>query len=108
MRGEHDAARLLSAHGYDVIETQATRTWHLEPDEGWLPVELRADLIVEMDGRRMVAEVKTGETAPDLGNAATRRQLLEYRVAYPVDGALLVDVENQRIVEVEFPRGTAE
>lgn len=108
VRGEAEATRLLSEHGYDVIETQASRTWHLETDQGWLPIELRADLIVEHRGRRMVAEVKTGDSAPSLGNAATRRQLLEYRVAYPVDGALLVDVDNGRIVEVEFPAGTAE
>jgi hypothetical protein len=105
--GEAEAERLLRAEGYRIIESQATRTWLIETDDGELPIELRADLIVERDGRQLVAEVKTGDAAPSLTNAATRRQLLEYAVAYPVDGALLVDVEAAHILEVAFPTGTA-
>ncbi len=35
---------------------------------------------------------------------ATRRQLLEYAYTYGLDGVLLVDMEAERIVRVEFPR----
>ena len=51
-----------------------------------------------------MAEVKTGISAPLLTNAATRRQLLEYCVAYQVDSVLLVDVDAQAIREVTFGR----
>lgn len=103
VRGEHDAEALLEAHGYAITERQASRLWSLQTDDGVIEVELRADLLVERAGRRLVAEVKTGEAAPSLDNAATRRQLLEYRVAYPVDGAVLVDVEAGVVTEVDFP-----
>ena len=33
-----------------------------------------------------VAEVKTGRLAPRIDTPATRRQLLEYRLAFDVDG----------------------
>jgi hypothetical protein len=66
-------------------------------------IELRADLLVSRAGRRFVAEVKTGASAPRLQTPATRRQLLEYSVAYDADGVLLVDIDAQRIHEVRFP-----
>jgi hypothetical protein len=50
----------------------------------------------------LVAEVKTGEVAPRLSTAATRRQLLEYRVAFDVDGVLLVCPERGTIQRVDF------
>jgi len=105
--GEEEAEALLGELGYVVRERQATRSWRLATSDGEIDVELRVDYVVERDGRALVAEVKTGQSAPSLTNAATRRQLLEYRIAYPVDGALLVDVEGGRVVEVEFPPGAA-
>ncbi|HET9625604.1 MAG TPA: hypothetical protein VFP84_29760, partial [Kofleriaceae bacterium] len=54
------------------------------------------------DGERLVAEVKTGEVAPRLATAATRRQLLEYLVAFGVDGVLLVCPELGTIQRVAF------
>jgi hypothetical protein len=59
-----------------------------------------------------VAEVKSGKLAPRIETAATRRQLLEYRVAFDVDGVLLVDEEAGRVSEIVFfdpdpPRGGA-
>lgn len=103
VRGERDAEALLEAHGYTIIERQATRVWSIETGDDVIEIELRADLLVERGGRSLVAEVKTGEAAPTLDNAATRRQLLEYRVAYPVDGAVLVDVEAGAVTEIGFP-----
>ena len=63
----------------------------------------RADLLVERDGRLYVADVKSGALATDPTLPATRRQLLEYLLAYEVDGALLVDMEARQIREVVFP-----
>ncbi len=60
-------------------------------------------MLVERDGQHFIAEVKTGASAPDLSNAATRRQLLEYALAYNSPVILLVDVERDRVLEVSFP-----
>jgi len=94
---------VLTQAGYQVTESQPQIFWSLQCDGSPLEIELRVDYLVEREGKRYVAEVKTGEHAPRLTNAATRRQLLEYRVAYPeVDGALLVDMEAERVMEVAF------
>jgi hypothetical protein len=72
-----------------------------------VPVTVRADYLVVRAGRRYVAEVKTGSTAPSAHHVATRRQLLEYRHAFEVDGVLLVDPEEDSVSEVSFPGGPA-
>ncbi len=100
--GEALAEDLLAERGFAIVLRQAGLVWSIECDGEPHPVELRADLLVERDGRRYVAEVKTGASAPLLTNAATRRQLLEYCVAYQVDSVLLVDVEAQAVREVTF------
>ncbi len=101
--GEVEAERLLARLGYQVIARQVGLEWAIACDGEDHPVELRADLLVERRGRRYVAEVKTGLSAPLLTNAATRRQLLEYCVAYEVESVLLVNVEEDRVCEISFP-----
>ncbi|MEM1418379.1 MAG: PD-(D/E)XK nuclease family protein [Myxococcota bacterium] len=100
--GEARAARLLRRAGYRVEATQARTQLRLEVDGEPLEVELRVDFLVSKGGRRFVADAKTGREAPALRNAATRRQLLEYRCAFAVDGALLVDAESGRVRRIEF------
>jgi hypothetical protein len=70
-------------------------------DESWL---VRADFIVDREGRRYVAEAKGGETSASLATAATRRQLLEYTLAFDTDGVLLVDAARGAIHTVSFPQ----
>lgn len=101
--GEDAAAGMLRRAGFRIIARQA-RTWWAplvdgEPHE----TELRADYLVEDDGELLVAEVKTGEEAPRIETAATRRQLLEYHVAFAAHGVLLVCPERGTIHRVEFP-----
>jgi hypothetical protein len=103
VQGEHDAEGLLEEEGYEILERQLRKTWAFECDGESAEFELRADLLVSKDGQQYIAEVKTGERAPDLSNAATRRQLLEYAVAYESPTILLVDVEGDEIHEVTFP-----
>lgn len=102
--GEDGAAGLLRAAGFRIVARQA-RTWWAplvdgEPHE----TELRADYLVEAAGELLVAEVKTGDVAPRLATAATRRQLLEYSIAFAADGVLLVCPELGTIHRIEFPR----
>jgi hypothetical protein len=101
--GEERAAGLLARRGYEVVGRQTPGAWIVRVDGRDLRVDVRADYVVERAGRRFVAEVKTGRAAPHVESAATRRQLLEYRVAFDVDGVLLVDAESDAVREVEFP-----
>jgi hypothetical protein len=101
--GEDDAARLLQRAGFRIVARQARTSWAPLVDGEPYPIELRADYLVEADGERLVAEVKTGDAAPRLATAATRRQLLEYHVAFGVDGVLLVCPEQGSIHRIEFP-----
>lgn len=109
--GEGDAVGLLEGAGYRIVAKQARAWWTPTIDGEPHETELRADYLVEAEGLLFVAEVKTGEQAPDLSTAATRRQLLEYEIAFNValgaTGVLLVCPERGTIHRVEFPRAKA-
>ena len=96
------ARRLLERKGYRILGAQVTTAYELLVDGRPLSIVVRADYVVERERKRFVAEVKSGELAPSLETSATRRQLLEYAVAFPVDGVLLVDAEAGLVHEVEF------
>lgn len=104
VEGELRAAGWLAEHGYRVLGAQVETEHAVHIDGSPVLVGLRADYIVERDGHRFVVDVKTGSQAPRIETSATRRQLLEYRVAFDVDGVLLVDAEAGRIHTVTFPR----
>jgi hypothetical protein len=102
-KGESRARELLESRGYSVIGAQFGCSYTLSIDGEALTIPLRADYLVARDGLRYVAEVKTGAYAPDLRTPATRRQLLEYRIAFDVDGVVLVDAEQHLVRVVRFP-----
>lgn len=101
-RGEGGAEALLAVHGFVVLEEQAEQRWQLWVGEEPRAVVSRADLLVERDGRLYVADVKTGSEAPDPALPATRRQLLEYLLAFQADGALVVDMEAGEIHPLDY------
>ena len=103
LAGESDAEALLAGAGYRVIDRQVSHTWRFACDGEPVEAALRCDLLVDGPDGRLVAEVKTGAAAPRLETAATRRQLLEYQIAYGADGVLLVDAEAGQVRRVEFP-----
>src|SRR4051794_13313317 len=82
--GEARAEKLLGKRGYRIEARQATQRWNVLVDGEPHAVTLRADFVVARRGKRYVAEVKTGDDAPDVAAPATRRQLLEYRCAFGV------------------------
>jgi hypothetical protein len=102
--GEDAAAGLLRGAGFHIIGKQVRAWWSPTVDGEPCEMEVRADYLVEANGERLIAEVKTGDEAPLLTTAATRRQLLEYHVAFEVDGVLLVCPERGAIHRVEFPQ----
>jgi Holliday junction resolvase-like predicted endonuclease len=105
--GEDAAEAMLRAAGFAIVARQLRTTWAPLVDGEPFETELRADYLVDDDGTLLVAEVKTGDEAPRLSTAATRRQLLEYHVAFALahgaDGVLLVCPELGTIHRVEFP-----
>jgi len=101
--GEADAERILARAGYRVLERQATAQWSMLVDGEEVPVEVRIDLLVSRRGRRYVAEVKTGDRAPDPRHPPTRRQLLEYALIFDAREVLLVDVPAGEVRAVGFP-----
>lgn len=106
-QGEQRAEKLLRKRGFRICDRQKTLRWSITVDGEPHHCRLRADLLVERDGRQFVAEVKTGELAPSPSNVSTRRQLLEYLIAYRVDGVLLVAPESRQVVELGFPMAIA-
>ena len=99
-KAEVAAAQLLEENGYDIVDSQVRRAWELDVDGEFLEITVIADYLVERDGDRFVAEVKSGEQAPDLTNSATRRQLLEYALAYDSPTVVLVDMAELRVRRV--------
>ena len=105
--GERAAEALLAAHGYRLTGRQARGGYALRVDDEGVQVEVRADYLAERGGQLFVVEVKTGRSAPAIEWAATRRQLLEYGLAFEAHGLLLLDAEAGEIRRVEFPGGAA-
>ena len=102
IQGEKDAERLVESEGFEILQRQAKTTWRVSVDGRPLELDLRADLLLRRGSKRYVADVKTGSRAPKLTTAATRRQLLEYRCAYDVDGVLLIDMATETVHTVDF------
>lgn len=101
--GEHRARAWLENHGYTVLGAQVVAEHPVRVDDRTVIIALRADYLVERGDARYVVEVKTGALAPRIETTGTRRQMLEYRVAFDVDGVVLVDAEAGRVHEVTFP-----
>lgn len=107
--GERAAEALVAAAGYRVAGRQVTRRFVVLVDGEPREATVRADLLLQKHGRTFVAEVKAGWLVSDPLHAPTRRQLLEYEVAFGARGVLLVDVPRKAVRRVEFPsaRGVA-
>lgn len=102
-RGEVEAEHILAEAGFAIVSRQTTARWRMAVDGEEVTVGVRADLIVERRGKRYVAEVKTGERAPEPCLPATRRQLLEYSLVFGGGCVLLVDVPGRAVHAVTFP-----
>ena len=103
--GERTAERLLTRAGFAITDRQVGHRWSIAVDDEPVTAGVRCDYLVERDHARWVAEVKTGQDAPRLDNPATRRQLLEYQVAYDATGVVLVDADAGTVREIRFDLG---
>lgn len=102
-RAEADAEDLLREFGFRILDRQITHEWPMDVNGDRVYARLRADLLVEQDGATFVAEVKAGSEAGRATFPSTRRQLLEYLLAFDVDGVLLVDMARRDVLRIEFP-----
>ncbi len=102
-RGEQRAVNMLRDLGFVIEEAQPLALWPVFVGERCCEVSLRADYLVRRGSERFVAEVKTGGLVASVSHGPTRRQLLEYRCAYSVDGVVLVDVLAGAVLSVRFP-----
>jgi len=101
--GEVTARVLLGELGYAIEAEQPAQPWLVVAGERTFEIVLRADYLVSRRGERYVAEVKTGDLVASLRHGPTRRQLLEYQLAYRARGVLLVDVLRASVLEIQFP-----
>ena len=62
---------------------------------------VKPDFIVEKNGEKFIAEVKTGAVAL-IQNRNTRRQILEYSHLNQNKTVILVDIENRKIKKIDF------
>jgi hypothetical protein len=101
--GARRALTVLRRDGWRVLATEVEREGVVEVDGRPEPFVVRADALVERDGRIWVAEVKGGDDSSSIRTRATRRQLLEYAHVFRTEGVLLVDARRRRVHVVRFP-----
>ena len=101
-KGEAAALNFLESLGYTIECVQERKTIETTIDGRAHYHDLRVDYIVSKSGKTYIAEIKTGNIAPNPMLADTRRQLLEYYLAYRPDGILLIDMERKKLHEVVF------
>ena len=102
-KGEKASIKLLEKNGYRILKEQIKLDGYILVDDALSKFELRPDLLVEKDGIRYIAEIKTGEVA-NPSNRNTRRQLHEYSYYSGQDIILLVDPKKNSIKRVSFKR----
>ena len=102
LRAEREAERFLRESGYTLLERHTPATYGMLIDGEPHVVQLKADYLVEKGGKKFIAEVKTGKSVK-LDHPDTRRQMLEYQLAFGLDTLLLVDMEARQMRTVRFP-----
>ena len=102
LQGEREAEKLLRKLGYSIVSRQPPASYAMMVDGEPQSVQLQADFVVTREGKRFVAEVKTGKAAK-IEQAETRRQLLEYQLAFGIDAMLLIDADAKQVRTLRFP-----
>ena len=102
LQGEREAEKILRKLGYTIVSRQPPASYAMMVDGEPQSVQLQADFLVTREGKRFVAEVKTGKAAK-IEQAETRRQLLEYQLAFGIDAMLLIDADAKVVRTLRFP-----
>jgi len=101
-RLEGRAGALLAADGFRVLGEQVPGEVGLFVNGKRATSTIHVDFLARRGGLLYAADSKSGDAAANPPRADVRRQLLEYCLTYDCDGALLIDMENHRINEIEF------
>jgi len=99
--GENRAIKLLKKNGYKIIQSQVPLSGNIHVDDKPLSFSVRVDYIVEREGQKYLAEVKTG-LAAQASNSATRRQLFEYANLGKTNEIVLVDATLGSVKTIRF------
>ena len=102
-KGERNSIKLLKANGYKILDEQIKLNGYFFIDNKLNKFDLRPDLLVEKNGIKYIAEIKTGEVA-NPNNRYTRRQMHEYSFYSNQDDVLLVDPTNKSIKKLTFKK----
>ncbi|NMA54635.1 MAG: hypothetical protein GX952_01725 [Firmicutes bacterium] len=100
-RSEEEAANLLERQGFQIVSRQPTASSLVYINGKPRTTTIRADFIVKKGWRKYVVEVKSGHTHSRL-TARTRRQLLEYQLAFRANSILLVNMNKKTWQEISF------
>ncbi|MEA2022383.1 MAG: hypothetical protein U9N08_07910 [Candidatus Caldatribacteriota bacterium] len=99
---EKEAEKLLQKKGYTIVDIQKSKPILITIGDKIHRYLIRIDYLVRKNGKVYVVEVKSGEKNPYITNRETRRQMLEYYLAYQPNGIILLNMRNKSISEVKF------
>ena len=105
-QAEKEAEKILRKNGYTIIDVQKSKPLLITIGDKIHRYLVRIDYLARKRGRVYVVEVKSGEKIPYITNRETRRQMLEYYLAYQPSGILLLNMKNKSISEVKFQFGS--
>ncbi len=101
-RAEKKAERWLKRNGFQIMEKQQSRPLIIQIGETCHRYLIRTDFLVKKGGRKYIVEVKSGQKNSRITHRDTRRQLLEYLLAFKSYGIILFDMERKKFSEVKF------
>jgi len=101
-QAEKEAEKILRKNGYAIIDAQKSKPLFITIGNKIHRYLVRIDYLARKRGKVYVVEVKSGEKIPYITNRETRRQMLEYYLAYQPSGILLLNMKNRSISEVKF------
>ncbi|MDD3030892.1 MAG: HK97 gp10 family phage protein [Atribacterota bacterium] len=101
-KAEKKAEKWLKKNGFKIIEKQQSRPLIIKTGKTSHRYLIRTDFLVKKGGHKYVVEVKSGRKNSKVTNRETRRQLLEYFLAYQTYGIILFDMERNLFSEVKF------
>ena len=101
-QAEKEAEKILKKNGYAIIDAQKSKPLLITIGDKIHRYLVRIDYLARKKGKVYVVEVKSGEKIPYITNRETRRQMLEYYLAYQPSGILLLNMKNKNISEVKF------
>ncbi len=100
-RAEKKAEELLKRNGFQIIDRQISKPLIIKESAVFHRYLIRIDLLVKKNGRTYVVEVKSG-SKNKITKRETRRQLLEYFLAYQPYGIILFDMDTKKFSEIRF------